>query len=252
MKNLVLRALTATMVLTFLFFCHNASVNAEQIIKTLDDNTKMTPPGTRAIELRDIPEFKKGTAVTLNDNGEVIEGILSAAIMLPCVDGVPFYYRFYEAAQIPMANRILKFKENTKVTFNDSGEVVRGTVAGGLLGIPVSKANYISLRDGTEIIFHGNGIPASCTLDFDTYLRPVGWQKNLTAGYTNKINCAGFAEFTGGRQVELNDKGEVTKGTLNKDTKLLSLDGSFKIYGAGTTVEFDENGAVVKAVKPAN
>lgn len=48
--------------------------------------------------------------------------------------------------------------------------------------------------------------------------------------------------------LELNDKGEVIKGTLNNNTKLPSPDG-IRLYTAGTTVEFDGNGVVVKATK---
>jgi hypothetical protein len=35
-----------------------------------------------------------------------------------------------------------------------------------------------------------------------------------------------FVQFKGGRQIELNYKGKVLKGTLNKDTKLRSPEGS--------------------------
>jgi hypothetical protein len=36
---------------------------------------------------------------------------------------------------------------------------------------------------------------------------------------------------------------------LNKDTNLLSPAGSIKVYEAGTTVEFDDKGIVIKASK---
>ena len=247
MKNILLKVLTGIILMAFIFFGYSAGAFAATTTKTLDNNTRITPPGTSSINWASIPEFKKGTVVTLNENGEVIEGTLSSAVFLQCVGEGKFYYRYYFDCVYP--NRIIRFKEGCKVTFNDKGEVVKGTVAGALLSIPIDNRNYISLRDETEIIFHDNGIPAICTLDFDTYLRPIGWQKNLTAGYTDKINCPGFIEFKGGTQIQLNDIGEATKGTLNKDTKLISPTGSIKVYEAGTTVEFDDKGVVVKASK---
>jgi hypothetical protein len=52
--------------------------------------------------------------------------------------------------------------------------------------------------------------------------------------------------------IELNEKGEVVKGTLKNDTKLLSAPSGTmtKVYGAGTVVEFNEKGIVVKAETP--
>ena len=77
-----------------------------------------------------------------------------------------------------------------------------------------------------------------------TYLRPVGWQR------TNALtkHTSGFVKFNDKTIIEFNDKGEVTKGVLSQETKLLSPTG-ITIYEKGTTVEFDDNGLVVKATK---
>lgn len=77
-----------------------------------------------------------------------------------------------------------------------------------------------------------------------TYLRPVGWQR------TNDLtkHTGGFVKFNDKAIIEFNDEGEVTKGVLNKKTKLLSPAG-ITIYEEGTTVEFADNGFVVKATK---
>jgi hypothetical protein len=63
-------------------------------------------------------------------------------------------------------------------------------------------------------------------------------------------------EFKGGKPVELNDKGEVVKGTLNNDTKLPAdnilvpgISGK-KLFKAGTAVEFDDKGTVAKWQEP--
>jgi hypothetical protein len=78
----------------------------------------------------------------------------------------------------------------------------------------------------------------------------VGWSQILTKNYTNSTACSGLVEFKGKKPIELNEKGEVVKGTLKNDTKLLlAPDGSStKVYEAGTTVEFDNKGVVVKAL----
>ena len=74
-------------------------------------------------------------------------------------------------------------------------------------------------------------------------MRPAGWLQNKTLS----DNISGFVLFKEGKTIELNDKGEVTKGTLNQETKLLSSDGTIKVYEADTTVEFNNTGMVVNA-----
>lgn len=248
--------LLTVLLMTFLFFCHNSNVDAAQITKTLDVDTRMTPRGTITTPQSNMPTFKKGTTVILNEYGEIIEGTLASDKVFPCVGGGPFYYTYFnEYKFIPFTpNRILNFKGGTRVIFNDKEEVIKGTLADNA-EIPITTGNNIRVSKG-EISFHNNGIPAIFILGSNTYLRPLGWQSNLSAGFTNKangvefvINAAGFIEFKEGTQIELNDKGEVLKGTLNKDTSLFSPVGSVKAYEAGTTVEFDDKGIVVKASK---
>ncbi|MBP2655521.1 MAG: hypothetical protein H6Q73_3090 [Firmicutes bacterium] len=252
MKNLLLRLLTGTVVLAFIFFYYYGSVDAAAITKTLDENTVLTPPG---MIVANLTEFKKGTVVTLNGNGEVIEGTLLRNTSLPVVGAAQDYYvsliTQYRAYYI-LWPKVLEFKNETKVTFNNKGEVVKGTVAKGFGGgevlFPLGQNSEILIKPFTEISFHENGMIATCTIAFAPLLRPVGWQQNLSAGYTKNIACPGFIQFQEETQVELNDKGEVIKGTLKNDTKLPSPDGSINVYSAGTMVEFNENGVVVKAV----
>ena len=259
MKKILLKVLTGAILMTFLLFSHNIGVEAAQITKTLDIDTRITPSGTITISQSNMPTFKKGTTVILNEYGEVIEGTLSSDKIFPCVARGPFYYDYFnEYKLIPFSpNRLLNFKGGTRVIFNDKEEVIKGTLADNA-EIPITIGNSIRVSKG-EISFHNNGIPAFFTLGSNTYLRPLGWQKNLEAGYTKKtndaefvINCPGFVEFKEGMQIELNDKGEVLKGTLNKDTNLLSPIGNIKLYEAGTTVEFDDQGTVLKASKVTN
>ncbi len=220
---------------------YGVGVNAAPITKILEEDTKLVPPGLMAID--SIPVFKKGTTVTLNDNGEVIEGTLASDPWLNCVallyeENGRRYFRQYGYV----------FREGTKVLFNNKGEVVKGTFSHNhniKIAVPINGRSYIMLRPLTEATFHLNGVLASGTIDLyaKTHLRPVGWRQ-----INNSDNPGGFVQFKDGTLIELNDKGEVIKGTLNKDSKLLSPGGT-KVYEEGTTVEFDDKGTVIKASK---
>jgi hypothetical protein len=70
----VLKALTG-IILMFLIFCPD--VYAARISKELEENTRITPPGVIVAVRANIPVFKKGTVVLLNDFGEVVRGTIS-------------------------------------------------------------------------------------------------------------------------------------------------------------------------------
>ena len=271
MKHYLLKVLNGVILVAFLFFCHNSGVSAAQITKTLANDTRITPPGLIVAAWSEIPKLKKGTVVTLNMYGEVLEGILAEDVDLPYETGTtqnsikptamaytppPFIYIPSYTDTTP-TNRVLPFKGGTKVTFNDKGEVIRGTLNGSTQNIVLNPTNHIAVSEG-EISFHKNGMLALCRLANDSYLRPVGWSQILTDNFTDAMACSGFVEFKAGKPIWLNDKGEVIKGTLNKDTKLRSVTKltlsdivvtGVKVFEAGTTVEFDENGVAVKASK---
>lgn len=250
MKNCLLKTLLGTILVAIMLCYHTINVEAAPITKTLDDDMRIALPGTIASQWgHGMPEFKKGTVVTLNDNGEVLEGTLISSERLPCVTGGAFYYRwsFANDSQI-RPSRLLYFKAGTKVTFNEKGEVIRGMVVGDFIEVPVSQTNYIGILDGTEISFHENGMIATCTSSNDIYLRTVGWRQILNENNTSKIICPSLVQFKKGTPLELNDKCEVIKGTLNKGTKLLSPNG-IRLYEAGTTVEFDDKGIVINFTK---
>jgi hypothetical protein len=240
-RKFVLRALSGTILLTFvLLFC--ASASATTITKMLEEDTKLVPPGLMAVN--SIPVFKKGTMVTLNENGEVIEGTLASDPWLNCVSLL-----YEENGRRYFIQYGYVFREGTKVLFNNKGEVVKGTFSHNhqiQIAVPINSRSKIVLRPLTEVSFHPNGVLAQGTIDLyaKTYLRPVGWQQ-----INNSDNPGGFVQFGDGTVIELNDKGEVTKGTLNKDTKLLSPDGNIKVYEAGTNVEFGVDGRVLKVSK---
>lgn len=273
----VLKALTGILVILSLI-CPGAF--AAPISKTLTENTRITPPGVIVSVRAAIPMFKKGTVVSLTSFGDIVEGTLAEDISLPYETGTPrdparqTYYAPAPAiiivpqpstpppifipsvvTDVVPQTRLLSFKGGTKVIFNDRGEVIRGTLSTGQ-SITLNPTNTIIVSDA-EVSFHTNGMVATCTLGKDSYLRPVGWLQILTDNFTDKINCAGFVEFKDGKPVELNDRGEVIKGTLNNDTKLPSLNilvpdaTGKKLFKAGTAVEFDDKGIVVKYQGPS-
>lgn len=256
MKHYFLKVL-AGMVIGVLFSMQSIYA-AEIITQTLEKDTRITPPRVMAIKRVEMPMFKKGTVVTLNEYGEVLEGILAEDINLPYETGtsrnsaatvsytVPQYIFIPTVTEPQPQYRVLRFKDGTKVVFNDKGEVTRGTVCSDR-SVMLTQSNHIWVSDG-EIRFYKNGLIAICTLADDYYLRPVGWSQISTENNANII-CTRLIEFKGKKPVELNEKCEVTKGTLSKDTKLMSPIGIMKVYEAGTTVEFDDNGSVVKASK---
>lgn len=272
----ILKVLPGILLLFLLFY---PEAYAAPITKTLNENTRITPPGVVVATRAEIPVFKKGTAVTLNDFGEVIEGILAedaslsyesgnyqnsirSAIFVPSPQppiiipspapaSPPIFIPYMTNTTATPLVRVLSFKGGTKVVFNDRGEVIRGTISSNQ-NVYLNPANHIVVS-GAEISFHQNGMVATCTIAKNSYLRPVGWSEILTDNFSERIACSGFVEFKAGKPIELNEKGEVVKGTLNNDTKLISasFDGSVKkLYKAETTVEFNEKGIVTKAQEP--
>lgn len=231
------KVLTVMMLTAFLVFGCVSGTSAEQITKTLTADTKLIPSGFLATD--DPPTFKKGTTVTLNENGEVIEGTLAKDVILSCV---PLVYE--ENGRHYFSPYKGWFNLGRKVTFNSRGEVIKGTIADGkpvYFKVPLNSRSFITLKDLTEVSFHQNGMMAYGTPWWDLYLKPIGSKQIMDNG------MGGLVQFKGGRQIELNAKGEVLKGTINKDTKLMSPAG-LKVYVAGTTVEFDDNGIVIKDV----
>lgn len=277
MKGFLLKLLTGMILAVLFSFCPGARADAELISKTLDEDMRITPPGIIVTTADDIPMFKKGTVVMLNEYGEVLKGTLAKSIYLPYATPTPDLIRRTATYIPPFAphppvytpppqiipytvphyvtdtrpqNRALPFKGGTEVIFNDKGEVIKGTISSSGESIDINPANYILVSSG-EISFHKNGMVTTCTLAKDSYLRPVGWPQILTENYTASTACSGLVKFKGKKPIELNEKGEVVKGTLKEDTRLLYApdDSRKKVYEAGTTVEFDDKGVVVKASK---
>lgn len=242
MKTFLLRVLAGTVLIAFLLFGYSAGANAALVTKILDEDTKLLPPGITSVS--SIPVFKKGTTVTLNENGEIIEGVLATDPWLNCV---PLEYEENGMRYFRQYGYV--FREGTKVTFNDKGEVFKGTFSHNhdiKIAVPINARNYVTLKPLSEVRIHSNGVLASGTLKAwqGIYLRPLGWQqiRNLTD------NTGGLVSFKDGTLIELNTNGEVTKGTLNKDTMLPSPTG-IKGFKENTMVEFTEKGIAIETSK---
>ena len=270
MRYCLLKFLSGVTLIAILFLCGNPGAAAAPMTKKLDNDTKITPPGFIVATWSEIPKFKKGTVVTLNMYGEVLEGVLAEDVNLPYETGmtqnsikptamtytVPMFVYVPAMDQRP-TNRVLPFKAGTKVVFNDRGEAIKGTLVGSDHNIVLNPTNHIAVSRG-EISFHNNGMLALCTLANNSYLRPVGGSQVLTENFADDMACLRFVEFKAGESILLNAKGEVIKGTLNKATKLRSLltfligdveVGEAKVFEAGTEVEFDEKGIATKVSK---
>ncbi|MDT8900732.1 hypothetical protein [Anaeroselena agilis] len=265
MRVVFSRVLAGAALAVLLVMGNNAGADAAQVTRTLEENTRITPPGVIVAKRSEIPMFKKGTVVTLNEYGEVLEGTLAEDISLPYETGksegaARMSYTPPTYMYVPMyvdsgpRYRILPFKGDTRVVFNDRGEVVFGTISGAAQSIMLDYSNHILVADG-EISFHKNGMLASCTLNDDSFLRPAGWQQLLNDNFKDNVACPGYVEFKGKKPVKLNEKGEVLFGTLDKDTKLPGYNKfatgvvAKLLYEAGTEVELDGKGVVVKATK---
>lgn len=263
MKKSLSQTVAGMLLIAFFLVGYNASVDAAQYNRTLKENTRIMPPGIIVTKWDNIPKFKKETTVLINEYGEVLEGTLAENIRLPYVTGssqsirpaayTPPQFIFIPSAADEPITKVLPFKSGTRIIFNDKGEVIKGTISSSTVILTLNQANQLRVSTG-EISFYKNGMLETCTLAEDYYLRPVGWRQILTENFTDNSACPGFIEFKSGKPITLNDQGEVTKGTLNKDTKLLApagvlASGVLKLYAAGTTVEFDDKGFVVNASK---
>ena len=87
MKTFLLKVLTRVIFVAFLYFCHNASADSALITRTLDEDTRITPPGVIVATLDDIPMFKKAVEhYELNDfdygKSQYVDWIQSSLIIV--------------------------------------------------------------------------------------------------------------------------------------------------------------------------
>jgi hypothetical protein len=215
--------------------------------RTLTEDTALPIQGwTVGMEVK----FKGGTVVELNDIGEVISGTLAKDVRLSPVGWKKVMYAmtyindsylgdintFYR----PEENDIL-YKKETRVVFNQRGEVIEGTLADhSAVKLRDEAHGYVYYRRDTVLRFYDNGMVAFGTLRGDYLLRPVGWQN-----YLARNGMAGYVKFQEKTEIAFDANGLVTAGTLKEDTRLNAAGGTARIYPKGTKVRFNENGEVI-------
>jgi hypothetical protein len=165
---------------------------AKEIILT--ENTELHPQGWTSGTL----PFKGGTKVILNENGEVVSGILInyAHWLLPAG-----HANTYIKEQTIYRGTILYRGDITPVTFSKRGHVLSGSL-GDITVVKLFKDSfpYVEFALGTMLIFREDGSVESGTLGEDTYLKTAATGK--------------FEKYKGRTEVTFNEKGEVTSGKL--------------------------------------
>lgn len=202
-----------------------SSAQAQTIVLAKD--TPLVPQGWSVANAN--LEFKKDTSAQLNDDGQVITGVLDADTYLrpagwrylinDCylttstnIFGPPFFHH------PPVRNNIvlptyqhLRYKGNTAVTFDANGCVLSGTIDdAATLQLQPDKYGFVTFKAGTRLTFYPAGTVASGTLAKDYRLRPSGWQANING------LAGGFLEFKSGSDIEFTADGLVSTGTLKK------------------------------------
>jgi len=202
-----------------------SSICFANTIKTLDKDTNLHPQGWTAGTL----VFKGGTQATLNDQGEVITGVLKNYENLrPATDS------FFSFTQWGTAHRpgCISFKGDTgATTFNTQGYVSSGTLGEDTeFSVYNHTEPYIYFKFCTNITFDQNGNIKSGTIKFDTFLRPVGWHNFLPAD-----DNAGFIKFKSGTEVLFGPEGQVSSGSIAQDFSTVSG----QTFKAGSMLQFD-------------
>jgi len=250
--------LLACAILTIL--CVGAGVNSAMAeTKALSKDTKLYPQGWT---VGDRIEFKDNTSVTLNELGEVVTGTLVGDTYLqPCgwdrVIG-DYYYSTAYATDIglsfhryypPFIERAynvvipsyghLNYKGGSSVTFNEKGYVISGTIQDkATIQVVKDRYGYVTFKAESVLVFYESGAIFSGVLDSDTSLRPAAWRKQMAAG-----NNAGFIKFSAKKPVQFQENGEVASGTVKEAVTLLSVEGTARLFPAGSAVTFSDAGA---------
>ncbi len=231
-------------------------VRVEAATATLPEDAELHPVNWATGTVK----FKKDTQAVTNEYGEVVSGVLAKDTRLRPAgwQRVMFDYTMengytsvasssssggysYGGGSYSYAvpgEKFLHFKGGQAVTFNAQGEVVAGTLdQPAHIRLVDDKQGFVSYREDTALSFHANGVVAAGTLNFDTWLRPTGWQEILAAN-----GGAGFLKFKKGTVISFTESGLVTAGTLAAEAKLRAEGQYVKIYPAGTAVKFSAKG----------
>lgn len=246
-----MRKFTALLLAAMMLVGTNTALADKTI--TLDKDTKLVPQGWTVAD--DI-KFKKNTTVKLDDNEQVINGVLASDTYLRptgwkqlasnyyYVEGSAnffpprfFYHPFRPGLVIP-ADGHVRYMGGKPVTFAADGTVLSGTIDNDVV-LQLSDTGYgfVRFKNDTVLTFSENGRIKSGTLAEAAKLRPLGWEYNL------HDNSAGFAEFKSGTDIIFDENGMVIKGSLKEKTLWHNADGSSKELEAKAPVTFTTGGA---------
>lgn len=174
--------------------------------------------------------FKGGTQVTLNENGEVITGVMkyNEPLITPGsisdIRTAPFHDE--ELYRINFRG------DSYPITFNEKGEVISGTLCEfNSVRLTNNAGKYIDFKKSTVITFNSDGGVKQGTLDNTYEIRPAGWRKFLPVD-----DNAGFIKFQKGTEVTFGSGAQVIKGTIANDLRINGI-----TYPAGTTLQFSES-----------
>lgn len=245
------KAFAVTLLSTMLYL---PLANAEDIL--LDKNTPLVPQGWSVAD--DDLKFKKDTKVVLNDQGEVMEGVLSSDTYLRPTgwkniildyayeysSGIvfPYYGGLAFSSSIPMQTYgHIRYKSGEKIVFAADGTVLSGVISdAATFSLQSGKYGFVTFKHDKRLTFDAAGHVLSGVLDENTYLRPLGYQNN-------KNNMSGFVEFKGNRAIIFTADGFVREGELKEELLWSQPDGSTITLPVKKVISFATNGtATVK------
>ena len=232
-----------------LLCCGLSMSMAEAKTMTLDKTKVLVPQGFSVAN--DDLKFKKGTVVELNENNEVITGVLNRDIALRPTgwrnvindyyeesNNSIFYPRIFHpftSVSIPLPTYAhVRYKGNKPVTFATDGTVLSGTIDEEVT-VSVNKDKYglITFEDQYELGFYPDGSVKNGRLREGALLRPYGFKTGLVGD-----EMAGFVEFVGGKDISFSKEGYVTSGVLKKSISWQQPDGTMVTLPAKTMISF--------------
>lgn len=245
------KMLKKTFSLTFLslLLCMQIA-NAETVL--LEKSTAMVPQGWSVAD--DDLKFKKGTETVLNDNGEVVEGVLTSDTYLrptgwrniindySYVETSGYFFpRFYPSwsfstgAPFPTYGHI-RYKDGEKLVFAPDGTVLSGVIdESSTFKLDKNKYGFVTFKEDTRLTFDPDGNIISGVLGDDTYLRPIGYANN-------KNLLAGFVEFKKGSSTIFTAEGLVASGELKNELLWKQPSGSVITLPVKKTISFAQDG----------
>jgi len=193
--------------------------------KVLEQDTDLRPQGWATGALK----FKQGSTVELNDQGQVITGVLKENRYVLRPAGVA-YVSVAMFVDQPYYSWYIYYQGDRSVTFDERGWVLSGTISSDTDAYLIPNVEpLIRFKKKTVLLFDRDRNVVSGTICDDTTLCPAGWEKFL-------INSNGILKFKAGTEVVFGPNAQVLKGTIADDLTV-----NKRIYPAGTTLQFNQS-----------